>query len=133
MSVPFRYILDKKIPVEVTMLCRFLELVVGSFVMAWSLNRTRSLHGVTLPRSWILENVRNLHKVQNKDAHPHFAWTTTGLFRALLENIYTGSAGERSIDGAHIVTDRGQTTFSTIICLSTPGLETSPWRDCAYA
>jgi hypothetical protein len=68
-----RYILDKKIPVEVTMLCRFLELVVGSFVMASSFNRTRSLHGVTLPRSWILENVRKLHKVQNKDAHPHFA------------------------------------------------------------
>ena|SRR6266702_3246669 len=94
MLAPFRHIVDKKIPVEVTMLCRLLELVVGSFVIAWSFKRTRSLHGVTLPRSWILENVRKLHKVQNKDAHPHFAWTTTGLFRDLLENIYTGSAGE---------------------------------------
>ncbi|KAH9016162.1 hypothetical protein EDB85DRAFT_767953 [Lactarius pseudohatsudake] len=87
-----QYILDKKIPVEVTMLCRFLELVVGSFVVAWSFKRSRSLHGITLPRSWILENVRKLHKVQNKDAHPHFAWTTAGLFRDLLESIYTGSA-----------------------------------------
>jgi hypothetical protein len=76
-----------------TLLCRFLELVVGSFVMAWSFGRG-SLHGVTLPRSWILENMRKLEKVQNKDAHPHFAWTMTGLFRDLLENIYTGSAGE---------------------------------------
>ncbi|KAH9005752.1 hypothetical protein EDB86DRAFT_2795497 [Lactarius hatsudake] len=87
-----QYILNKKIPVEVTMLCRFLELVVGSFVVAWSFKRSRSLHGVTLPRSWILENVRKLHKVQNKGAHPHFAWTTAGLFRDLLESIYTGSA-----------------------------------------
>ncbi|KAH8984683.1 hypothetical protein EDB92DRAFT_2117026 [Lactarius akahatsu] len=92
MLAPSRYILDKKIPVEVTMLCRFLELVVGSFVVAWSFKRSRSLHGITLPRSWILENVRKLHKVQNKDAHPHFAWTTAGLFRDLLESIYTGSA-----------------------------------------
>ena len=75
------------------MLCRFLELVVGSFVIAWS-SKNGSLHGVTLPRSWILENVRKLDKVQNKDAHPHFAWTATRLFQDLLENIYTGSAGE---------------------------------------
>ena len=76
------------------MLCRFLELVVGSFVMAWSFRRKRSLHGVTLPRSWILENVRKLHRVQNKDANYHFAWSVTRLFRDLLESIYTGSAGE---------------------------------------
>lgn len=76
------------------MLCRFLELVVGSFVMAWSFRKKGSLHGVTLPRSWTLENVRKLHKVQNKDASMRFAWTITGLFRELLENIYTGSAGE---------------------------------------
>lgn len=94
MVTPCRYILDKKIPVEVTMLCRFLELVVGSFVIAWSFKRSRSLHGVTLPRSWVLENVRKLDNVQNKDAHPHFAWTTTGLFRDLLESIYMGAAGE---------------------------------------
>ena len=89
-ATPFRHILDNKIPVEVTILCRFLELVVGSFVMAWSFNKG-SLHGVTLPRSWILENVRKLDKVQDKDAHPHFAFTTAGLFRDLLESLYTGN------------------------------------------
>lgn len=89
-ATPFRHILDSKIPVEITMLCRFLELVVGSFVIAWSFKKG-SLHGVTLPRSWILENVRKLDKVQYKDAHPHFAFTTAGLFRDLLENIYTGN------------------------------------------
>lgn len=91
----FRHILDKKIPVEITLLCRFLELVVGSLVIAWSFKRIGSLHGVTLPRSWILENVRKLDEVKNKDAHPHFAFTTAGLFRDLLENVYTGNgAGE---------------------------------------
>jgi hypothetical protein len=91
----FSYVIDRKIPIELTLLCRFLELVIGSFVMASTYNKTRSLHGVTLPRSWILENVRKLHKVQNKDAHSEFAWTTAVLFQDLLEKIYTGyAAGE---------------------------------------
>jgi hypothetical protein len=92
---PFSHVIDKKIPIELSMLCRFLELVIGSFVIAWTYKRTRSLHGVTLPRSWILENVRKLHKVQNKDAHAGLAWTTALLFQDLLENVYTGhGAGE---------------------------------------
>ena len=77
------------------MLCRYLELVIGSFVIAWTYQKTGSLHGVTLPRSWMLENVRKLHKVQNKGAHWNLAWTTAILFQDLLENVYTGyAAGE---------------------------------------
>ena len=86
------HILDRKIPIELTLLCRFLELVAGSFVIAWTYKRTRSLHGITLPRSWILENVRKLYKVQNKDAHFDLAWKTALLFDDLLENVYTGYA-----------------------------------------
>ena len=89
-ATPFRYVIDLKLPVEVTMLCRLLELVVGSFVIAWSFKKG-SLHGATLPRSWILENVRKLDRVQNMDAHPHFAFTLAGLFRDLMESIYTGN------------------------------------------
>jgi tetratricopeptide (TPR) repeat protein len=89
------YVIDRKIPIELTLLCRFLELVIGPFVMASTYNKTGSLHGVTLPRSWILENVRKLRKVQNKDAHSEFAWKTALLFQDLLENVYTGyAAGE---------------------------------------
>ncbi|KAH9005748.1 hypothetical protein EDB86DRAFT_2875623 [Lactarius hatsudake] len=81
----------QKIPVDVTVLCRFLELVIGSFVIASTFKRAGSLHGVTLPRSWILENVRKLHKVQRNGAHPNSAWAMAQLFQDLLENIYTGN------------------------------------------
>lgn len=92
---PSRHVLDKQIPVELTLLCRFLELVVGSFVIAATFKRARSLHGVTLPRSWILEHVRKLHKLQTKDANPDFYWAMARPFQDLLENIYTGNgAGE---------------------------------------
>jgi hypothetical protein len=96
LTIPtFSHVIDRKIPIELSMLSRFLELVIGSFVIAWTYKGTRSLHGVTLPRSWILENVRKLHKVQNKDAHAGLAWKTALLFQDLLENVYTGyGAGE---------------------------------------
>ncbi len=106
----FRYILDQKLSVELTVLCRFLEVVVGSFVIASTFTKTRTLHGVTLPRSWILENVRKLHKAQNKDAHRYFAWTMARLFQDLLENIYTGNgAGEWNISRPYITAHCDQT------------------------
>ncbi|KAI0292972.1 hypothetical protein B0F90DRAFT_1767489 [Multifurca ochricompacta] len=85
-----QHILNQNIPVEITVLCRFLELVVSSFVMASALNRMGSLHGVTLPRSWILKNVQQLYRVQNKDAGPRVAWQMTRPFRDLLERVYSG-------------------------------------------
>ncbi|KAI0297517.1 hypothetical protein B0F90DRAFT_1819257 [Multifurca ochricompacta] len=85
-----QHILNQNIPVEITVLCRFLELVVSSFVMASALNRMGSLHGVTLPRSWILKNVQHLYRVQNKDAHNQVAWQMTKPFQVLLERVYSG-------------------------------------------
>jgi hypothetical protein len=93
-----RHILSSKIPVELTVLCRLLELVVGSFIMASALKMKRSFHGATLPRSWILENLQKLHRVHNKDAHISVAWGITKPFQDLLERIYSGNdAGEPSI------------------------------------
>ena len=50
-----------------------------------------SLHGVTLPRSWILENVQKLHRVQNKDANVWVVREFLTPFRDLLERIYSGT------------------------------------------
>jgi hypothetical protein len=86
-----RHILIRKIPVEITVLCRLLELVAGSFIMASAFKRKGSLHGVTLPRSWILENGQKLYRVQNKDASPRFAREFLTPFRDLLERIYIGT------------------------------------------
>ena len=88
------HILVRKIPVEITVLCRLLELVAGSFIMASSFKRRGSLHGVTLPRSWILENVQKLHRVQNKDAKVGFVWEILRPLRDLLERIYSGTGAD---------------------------------------
>jgi len=59
--------------------------------MASAFKRKGSLHGVTLPRSWILENVQKLHRVQNKDANIRFVRGILTPFRDLLERIYSGT------------------------------------------
>ena len=109
LTIPcFSHVIHRKIPIELTILCRFLELVIGSFIIACTYQRTGSLHGVTLPRSWIIEIMRKLHKLQSKDAHINVAWTTVQLFQDLLENVYTGyAAGERSIIRAYITAHCG--------------------------
>jgi len=90
-----RHIISKKIPIEITVLCRLLELIVGSYIMASALKTTRSLHGVTLPRSWILENIQKLYRIQNKDVRLDAAWGMMNLFQDLLERVYSGNdAGE---------------------------------------
>ena len=87
------YILVKKIPAELTILCRLLEIVAGSVIMAGALTRKGSLHGVTLPRSWILENVQKFHRVQNKDVNFRVVWDILTSFRDLrvLESVFSGS------------------------------------------
>jgi hypothetical protein len=84
------FILTKKIPVELTVLCRFLEIVAGSVIMAREL-KWDGLHGVTLPRSWILENVQKLHRVQNKEVNIRAVREIITPFRDLLERVYSGN------------------------------------------
>ena len=61
--------------------------------MAGILNRKGSLHGVTLPRSWILENVQKFHRVKNKDFNLRVVWDILTSFRDLrvLESVFSGS------------------------------------------
>ena len=92
---PPRHILNNKIPVELAVLCRILELVAGSYIMASAYNRTRSLHGVTLPRSWILENVRKFNG-ENKYLNSRMLWYMAIPFKALLERVYSGNDTGRS-------------------------------------
>lgn len=99
-----RHVLIRKIPVEITVLCRLLELLAGSIIMASAFKRKGSLHGVTLPRSWILENVQKLHRVQNKDASVSFVWKILTPLRDLLERVYSSTdadTGESNIGKLH--------------------------------
>jgi hypothetical protein len=59
--------------------------------MARALDRNKSLHGVTLPRSWILENVQKFHTVQHKVVNVRVVREILTPCRDLLERVYSGS------------------------------------------
>ena len=91
-----RHILSNNVPIEHTVLCRVLELVASSYIMASTFNRTRSFHGVTLPRSWILENMQKLNRAKYQSTDPRLLWEMMIQLRDLLEHIYSGNDSGRS-------------------------------------
>lgn len=119
--MPFhRHILSNKLSIELMVLCRLLEVVVGSFVMASAYKKKGSLHGVTLPRSWILENVQKLYRVQSKNASTRAAWEMIKPLSDLLERVYSGTDnGELSSGKPILIVNSDQTSFSIRINPST--------------
>ena len=91
-----RHILSNNVPIEHTVLCRVLELVASSYIMASTFNRTTLFHGVTLPRSWILENMQKLNRAKDQGTDPHVLWEMMIQLRDLLEHIYSGNDSGRS-------------------------------------
>jgi len=74
--------------------------------MASKYNGTRSLHGVTLPRSWLLENVQKFNRVQNKYLNSRMHWYMATPFQDLLERVYSGNdTGVSSIEKLLPVTE----------------------------
>ncbi|KAI0656844.1 hypothetical protein C8Q70DRAFT_1158814, partial [Cubamyces menziesii] len=85
------HILEKKIPVDIGVLCDFMEQLSGSLCMAFRLRANGgNLHDVTLPKSWILRLLPNVTSLSTKDTQ------LSCLFKKhigdLLEDIYAGRA-----------------------------------------
>ena len=49
----YSQVMEAKIPVEIGVFCSFIERICGSLIVYNRYQRTGSLHGVTLPRSWL--------------------------------------------------------------------------------
>ncbi|KZP15184.1 P-loop containing nucleoside triphosphate hydrolase protein [Athelia psychrophila] len=48
------YVVERHFNINISLLCDIIERLCGSFVICWRLQRLASLHGVVLPRSWLL-------------------------------------------------------------------------------
>ena len=87
------HILEKKIPVDIGVLCDFMEQLSGSLCMAFRLRANGgNLHDVTLPKSWILRLLPNVTSLSTKDTQLSCLFKHIG---DLLEDIYAGRAGKR--------------------------------------
>ncbi|KAI0668726.1 hypothetical protein C8Q78DRAFT_979481 [Trametes maxima] len=90
------HVLSKRLPIDIDVLCDFMDHLCGSLIAAIRLRARGNLHAITLPKSWVariahadirmLEVQRTRHSVEYK---LHFA--------ELLQQVYTGN------DAAHLL------------------------------
>ena len=60
----YSQVMEAKIPVEIGVFCSFIERICGSIIVYNRYQRTGSLHGVTLPRSWLKVILDTFHSVE---------------------------------------------------------------------
>ncbi|KAI9436975.1 hypothetical protein H4582DRAFT_1816019 [Lactarius indigo] len=91
----FRYLVQERLPVDLAVVCTIVERLFGLAVMTARLRKLGSLHGVLLPRTWVLALWRDFIRFTNKDLAP-----LEHLVRAagkLLRDIYTGEYQRHAI------------------------------------
>ena len=97
-SVPHtrtRRIILQKIPIDVRVLCAFLDRLCNFTIFARRLSWAKfSLHNLTLPRSWILASLDNLELLRDKDFRG-LGYGVVDLVSVLLKQLHTQvEAGE---------------------------------------
>ncbi|OSX68101.1 hypothetical protein POSPLADRAFT_1128861 [Postia placenta MAD-698-R-SB12] len=81
------HVLQKQVPIDVVVLCNFLDFLCGLLVMCTHF-RYNTLHDVTLPKSWIIRLSGNLHKLKDRDTRLVHVYIRP--MAELLKQMYTG-------------------------------------------
>jgi hypothetical protein len=84
-------VMNSKFPVEIGIFCSFIERICGSLIVYNMYQRTGSLHGVTLPRSWlkvILDTFRVHWQSTEKDTSTQTFWLLLQPLEELLRTLY---------------------------------------------
>jgi hypothetical protein len=88
-------LVQERLPVDLAVLCTIVERLFGLVIMATRYRRLGSLHGVLLPRTWILALWEDFLKFkEGKLASLERLAQATGK---LLEDIYTGEYQKQAI------------------------------------
>ncbi|KZT68439.1 hypothetical protein DAEQUDRAFT_671296 [Daedalea quercina L-15889] len=80
------HILTKRLPVDISALCDFLDVLCGRLVVASRLGHRNTMHDVTLPRSWLLRALPSLYELKDKSTNLFELYVTP--MADLLEQIY---------------------------------------------
>ena len=91
------HILDKRIPIDVGVLCDFMDHLCGSLLIASRLRTTATLHDLTLTKSWLAHLTPSIEALRTKDTQLVAIYGVEMLH--LLEPIYTGlNAGTSDLE-----------------------------------
>jgi len=90
-----RYLVQERLPVDLAVLCTIVERLFGLAVMTTRHRGLGSLHGVLLPRTWILALWEDFFRFKEKTLAPlkHLVQAAGKL----LEDIYTGEYQRHAI------------------------------------
>ncbi|KAI1785420.1 hypothetical protein LXA43DRAFT_132940 [Ganoderma leucocontextum] len=82
------HILEKKVPIDIGVLCDFMDHLCGALIISSRIRLTGTLHDVTLPKSWISRLSSTIEVLRTRDTQ------LVKIYKAqiiqLLEPIYTG-------------------------------------------
>lgn len=83
-----RYLVRERLPIDLAVLCNIVERLFGLAVMTVTDKNRGNLHGVLLPRSWILTLWKDFITFKDKALAP--LWVLAQSTESLLKDIYTG-------------------------------------------
>jgi hypothetical protein len=86
-SVHNRYLVRERIPIDLAVLCNIMERLFGLAIMT---DKSRgNLHGVVLPRSWVLALWKDFVTFKERTLAP--LWVLAYWTETLLKGVYTGA------------------------------------------
>ena len=93
----YRHIVDRKVDIDIRVLCDFMDKLCALLVVANCLQKTSSVHNIMLPRSWICDLVGNMDALKEQELRLMWLYLTPSTI--LLERICSGrEAGKSRID-----------------------------------
>jgi hypothetical protein len=87
-SRSYRHIIEKRLPINVGVLCDFIDYLCGSLIVELRYQRMSVLDNITIPRSWIVRLYRTFAELGNRD--PCHFWMLVQPLGELLQQIYAG-------------------------------------------
>ncbi|KAH9075547.1 hypothetical protein EDB83DRAFT_2312005 [Lactarius deliciosus] len=91
----FGYMVQIRLPVDPAVLCTVVERLFGLAIMAQRYRELGSLHGVLLPRTWILALWEDFFRFKDRRLAP--LWQLAQATERLLKDIYTGEYQRHAI------------------------------------
>ncbi|KAH8984685.1 hypothetical protein EDB92DRAFT_1470073 [Lactarius akahatsu] len=91
----FGYMVQNRLPVDPAVLCTVVERLFGLAIMALRYRGPGSLHGVLLPRTWIMALWEDFSRLKDRRLAP--LWQLAQATERLLKDIYTGEYQRHAI------------------------------------
>ncbi len=96
-SVPFSHMLERRLTVDIGVLCDFMDRLCGAIIIAIFFKKRGTLNGLALPRNWLSQLVCDIDNLEHIRLNQTASRYTENV-EQLLRSVCTGrDAGERSV------------------------------------